>query len=61
KELIELLPPMQRDTIILKLYKNLKFKEIAKQTNCDINTALARFRLGIERLKKLADSDNFVL
>ena len=61
KNLVDLLPPLQRDVILLKLYKDLKFKEIANQTNCDINTALARFRLGIERLRKLTDRDKFVL
>ncbi len=57
KILVHLLPPLQRDTIILKLFQNLTFKEIAVKTNCDINTALARFQLGIDRLRKLSDRE----
>lgn len=55
QDLIRLLPPAQKEVLLMRYYKDMSFKEIAKQTNCSINTALGRMRYAIMNLKKLAN------
>ncbi|HZH88073.1 MAG TPA: sigma-70 family RNA polymerase sigma factor [Chitinophagaceae bacterium] len=50
--LIEQLPAEQREVIILRIYAELSFKEIAQMTNVSINTALGRMRYGLQNLRK---------
>src|SRR3954470_16641727 len=44
KQLLDLLPPDQREVIVLRHFADLSFKQIAEMTNCGINTALGRMR-----------------
>src|SRR6266487_3418143 len=53
RKMMELLPEDQREVIILRHYADLSFKEIAKLTNCSINTALGRMRYGLINLRKM--------
>jgi RNA polymerase sigma-70 factor (ECF subfamily) len=39
--------------IILRLFGNLSFNEIAKITNVSVNTALGRMRYGLINLRKV--------
>lgn len=55
KELIKLLPDVQREVLKMRVYEELSFKEIAKKTNCSINTALGRMRYAILNLRQLAN------
>lgn len=59
--LIDRLPKDQRETIILRHYAELSFKEIAALTNCSINTALGRMRYGLLGLRKMIDEKSIVL
>ena len=43
----------QRVVIVLRYFANLSFKEIAKITDCSINTSLGRMRYGLINLKRL--------
>ena len=52
RDLVNQLPEDFKEAIILRFYKDLSFKEIARKTNVNINTALGRVRYGLERLKK---------
>lgn len=54
KELIAMLPDPQREVLILRVYEELSFKEIAEKTNCSINTALGRMRYAILNLRHMA-------
>jgi RNA polymerase sigma-70 factor (ECF subfamily) len=47
------LPEDQREVIILRHYADMSFKEIAKVTDCSINTALGRMRYGLINLRKM--------
>lgn len=47
-----------REVILLRIYEEMKFKDIAKIMGCSVSTAKSRFRLGIEHLKKLMENDN---
>jgi|SRR5690606_14468648 len=53
RELIKMLPPDQKEVLILRHYGELSFKEIAEVCNCSINTALGRMRYALINLKKL--------
>ncbi len=54
EQMIELLPPPQKEVVKMRIYKNLPFKEIAAMTNCSINTALGRMRYAVINLRKMA-------
>jgi len=53
RNLIDELPPDQKEIILLRHYGNLSFKEIAEQTNVSINTALGRMRYALINMRKL--------
>lgn len=52
QNLLHLLPKEQKEVIILRIYGEFSFKEIAKITNVSINTALGRMRYGLQNLRK---------
>lgn len=52
-KMLDLLPEDQKEVIIMRHYAELSFKEIAKLTNCSINTALGRMRYGLINLRKM--------
>jgi RNA polymerase sigma-70 factor, ECF subfamily len=47
------LPPEQRAVIMLKIYRNRTFKQIAELMGLSQNTAASRYRYGIHRLHTL--------
>jgi RNA polymerase sigma factor (sigma-70 family) len=51
--LLSALPEEQREVIVLRHFGDMSFKEIAKVTNCSINTALGRMRYGLINLRKM--------
>ena len=61
RRLIEMLPEDQREVIVLRMYGDLSFKEIAGITSVSINTALGRMRYGLINLRKMIDDKKMVL
>ena len=59
--LIEKLPEDQKEVLIMRLYKDLSFKEIAENTDVSINTALGRMRYAVINLRKLIEKHQIVL
>ncbi len=59
--LIDQLPAEQQEVIILRIYAELSFKEIAQITNVSINTALGRMRYGLQNLRKSIHSQQIVI
>lgn len=53
KELLEQLPPPQREVIRQRVYEGKRFREIAADLGCPLNTALARMHEGMKRLRTL--------
>ncbi len=47
------LPEKQRDVIVLKIFQDMTFEEIALSIGISLNTAASRYRYGIEKLRKL--------
>lgn len=52
RHLLEALPYNQREVIVMRIYGDMSFKDIAKITNVSINTALGRMRYGLMNLRK---------
>lgn len=61
KELVDMLPPEQREVVILRHYADMSFKEIAALTRVSINTALGRMRYALINIRKLVDEHHVKL
>jgi RNA polymerase sigma-70 factor (ECF subfamily) len=55
RNLINELPPDQREVVIMRMYYDMSFKEISEFTNVSINTALGRMRYALFNLKKIIE------
>lgn len=51
------LPAEQREVVVLKIKAGLKFRQIAKMQDVSIDTAQARYRYGIDKLRSLLNSE----
>ena len=61
QRLIQELPQDQKEVIIMRLYRDMSFKEIAENTNVSINTALGRMRYAIINLRKMIEENQIIL
>lgn len=61
RKLLDMLPQDQKEVIIMRHFAELSFKEIAKITDCSINTALGRMRYGLINLRKLMTEKQIAL
>lgn len=59
--LISELPEDQKEVLLMRMYKDMSFKEIAENTDVSINTALGRMRYALINLRKLIDKHNIIL
>ena len=60
-KIISELPTDQKNIIMMRLYKNMSFKEIADISGVSINTALGRMRYAIINIRKLIEQHQIVL
>lgn len=61
RQLVDALPPEQREVVILRHYADMSFKEIAKLTRVSINTALGRMRYALINMRKMVEEHQVVL
>ena len=61
RRLIDELPMDQREVLMMRMYKDMSFKEISENTGVSINTALGRMRYALINLRKLIEKYNMVL
>ncbi|ETN96321.1 RNA polymerase, sigma subunit, ECF family [Zhouia amylolytica] len=61
RALIEELPDDQRQVLIMRMYKDMSFKEIAETTGVSINTALGRMRYAIINMRKIIEKNKIIL
>ena len=47
-----------REVIVLRMYEEMKFKDIAGMMGCSVSTAKSRFRLGISQLKRMMEGEH---
>jgi RNA polymerase sigma-70 factor (ECF subfamily) len=55
RRLIDELPADQKEVLILRMYYDMSFKEIADYTKVSINTALGRMRYALINMRKLIE------
>ena len=60
-QLIEELPPDQKEVLVMRIYRDMSFKEISENTGVSINTALGRMRYALINLRKIIEKNNIVL
>ena len=58
RSLVETLPVEQKEVLIMRMYYDMSFKEIADFTDVSINTALGRMRYALINLKKVLEEKN---
>jgi RNA polymerase sigma-70 factor (ECF subfamily) len=61
RQLLDFLPPEQREIVLMRYYMNLSFKEISEQLNININTALGRMRYAIINMRKMVEASKKML
>lgn len=61
RDLLDQLPPEQREVVVLRHYADLSFKEIASLTRVSINTALGRMRYALINIRKLLAEKEYAL
>lgn len=61
RRLIEELPEEQKDVLVMRMYKDMSFKEISERTGVSINTALGRMRYALINLRKVIEANNIIL
>ncbi|MCX2719477.1 sigma-70 family RNA polymerase sigma factor [Lentiprolixibacter aurantiacus] len=59
--LIEELPEDQKNVLLMRIYKDMSFKEIAENTGVSINTALGRMRYALINIRKIVEKHDIVL
>ena len=61
RKMLDYLPDVQREVVLLRFYEDLSFKEIAEKTGVSINTSLGRMRYALINLRKLIQQHNIAL
>tara|TARA_B110000908_G_scaffold45002_1_gene54786 strand:- start:1831 stop:2418 length:588 start_codon:yes stop_codon:yes gene_type:complete len=61
RELIEELPEEQKEVLMMRMYRDMSFKEISENTGVSINTALGRMRYALMNMRKLIEKHKIIL
>ena len=61
RRLIDELPEDQKEVLVMRMYKDMSFKEISERTGVSINTALGRMRYALINMRKVIEKHNIVL
>ena len=61
RQLVDMLPPEQREVVILRHYADMSFKEISQLTRVSINTALGRMRYALINIRKMVEEREVIL
>lgn len=58
---IDYLPENQRDILMMRIYQDMSFKEIAELKDISINTALGRMRYAVMNIRKMMEKHGMVM
>lgn len=61
QQIIDSLPEEQREVVVMRVYGDMSFKDIAELTGVSINTALGRMRYALINLRKMINEYKMVL
>jgi RNA polymerase sigma-70 factor (ECF subfamily) len=59
--LLDELPADQKEVLVMRMYQDMSFKEIADSTGVSINTALGRMRYALMNLRKVIEKNQIIL
>ena len=60
QRLVAELPDVQRQVLMMRIYRDMSFKEIAEETGVSINTALGRMRYALRNMRRLAEENQIL-
>lgn len=60
RRLVRELPESQRRVLMMRIYRDMSFKEIAEETGVSINTALGRMRYALRNMRRMADESRLL-
>ena len=60
-KLLDELPEDQKEVLVMRMYQDMSFKEIADSTGVSINTALGRMRYALLNLRKIIEKNQIIL
>jgi RNA polymerase sigma-70 factor (ECF subfamily) len=61
QRLLDELPADQKEVLVMRMYQDMSFKEIADLTGVSINTALGRMRYALMNLRKVIEKNQIIL
>jgi len=61
RKIVQMLPDEQKEILIMRLFCDMSFREIAEITDVSINTALGRMRYAIKNMRKMIEEHHVVL
>lgn len=61
QQIIDDLPEEQREVVVMRVYGEMSFKQIAELTGVSINTALGRMRYALINLRRMINEQKLVL
>ena len=61
RELIKELPDEQKEVLLMRMYRDMSFREISENTGVSINTALGRMRYALMNMRKLIEKNKIIL
>lgn len=61
RRVIDELPDDQKEVLLMRMYKDMSFKEISECTGVSINTALGRMRYALINMRKLIEKHQIIL
>ncbi|MCK0131133.1 sigma-70 family RNA polymerase sigma factor [Flavobacteriaceae bacterium F08102] len=61
RRIIEELPADQKEVLVMRIYRDMSFKEISETTGVSINTALGRMRYALINLRKIIEKNKIIL
>ena len=61
RKILSNIPYSQREVVVLRIYGEMSFKDIATLTNSTINTVLGRMRYGLINMKKVISENNILI
>lgn len=61
RDLVQELPEEQKEVLVMRMYKDMSFKEISENTGVSINTALGRMRYALINMRKLIEKHKIIL
>lgn len=61
RKMLDYLPEVQREVVLMRFYEDLSFKEIARKTGVSINTSLGRMRYALINLRRMVRKHDMAL